>query len=117
MILKDWILTTHPTQNDLDRAREENKLVIVFHKQPKNVIDHHTGQIWMEGYLTGLGIKRSNYLVIYFMPETFKLSIDECAEIFIKHCNKNNEENPPWIPVAGSKRGIINLDNIIDLED
>lgn len=76
------IITTHPTQTDLQRAKQEEKLIMCFVGKPLCVTDYETSKIWMNGWLKGLGIEASEYLVVYFVPKAYDV------ETIIDHYKK-----------------------------
>lgn len=61
----EFIITTHPTLNDLKRAEKENKLVLCFISLPPYIKNEKEARIWSKGYIYGCGINESSYLAIY----------------------------------------------------
>ncbi len=83
----EFIITTHPTQTDIDRAKKEYKLII--NVLPFRQLDSLKEVIsFMEGYLLGLGIEPSPYLAVYIAPQD--KNIDETA-LILKEWYENTD--------------------------
>lgn len=64
----DVIFTTHATAEDLRRAEEQDKIVMVFLPIPPEVADEETRRVWTAGYLAGCGIPPSDRMQLWFYP-------------------------------------------------
>jgi len=98
------IVTTHPTQNDIDRAKEQLKMVFVFMAQPEGVTDHTSSGIWIDGYLKGCGIKTSDYIGVVFIPEKkdIEKEIEKFKERWGESHNPSKHFNLSLYPLKGS---------------
>jgi len=74
-----FIITTHPTKEDLERAERENKLVVVFlHANTTKVTTVCSGDAIGKVFLEEWGIEPNSRLAVYVCPEDRDL--EECRE-------------------------------------
>lgn len=77
-----FIITTNPTQEDLDRAEREEKLVLVFVHAPLSQIQTvFAGHSVGDELLKKWGLEPNHRLAVYACPEASDL--EECREIVL----------------------------------
>lgn len=71
------ISETVPDKAILDQAKLDGKLIIYPVCMPHMMIDPHNIQLWMDGYMTGKGVERSEWImpVCYHKGADYKLSV------------------------------------------
>jgi len=86
------IITTHPTQKDIDRANEEEKIVVVFLRAP-GVKTEGEADIYAAALLQAWGINPHSRLIVNVVEEGFDL--ESGREGWIKMM-LDQMENEPW---------------------
>ena len=100
MLTNEFITTSHPTQQDLDRAEAENKIVLYFLRAPEpfpaNIGEE---QQFTEGLLTGLSLKRNCRLIVICVP--LNIDIEEAIEGYKDAIRKNTYDKAGVTSLAG----------------
>ena len=98
-----FIFTDKPTLDMIQRAKEEYKLVVVFVKQPINVLDMKSAKKWGDEFLVKCGITPSSHLIIFLVPNG--MEVEKAKKNWIK--DMEEQTNTPWKPLSGFKRGCV----------
>ena len=96
-----FIVTTHPTQADLDRAEEQEKMVLVFvHRPVHQITTLSEGDLFADGLLQAWGIKANRRLTVYAVPRDKDLESARDAVI----AELLDTSKKPWMAPAGLNR-------------
>ena len=98
----DLIFNNRPTQEDVNKAENDIKLIIILLEVPELSCDELIA--FVKGYMKGLGIEKSSPIVqTYTVSEI--IDYDSWKESFIKGYLTINEGQEPWYAPAGFKLG------------
>lgn len=85
----DWFIKNKPTQKDIDKAKEEMKIVVHIISIP-NFKNYEEDKKWKENYFNSLNINNNlDYFIIYAVPKrsNFKKQVKIIKDYF-HHKNK-----------------------------
>jgi hypothetical protein len=64
-------------------AREREMMLLVFCEKPDTVKDEATGQAWLDGYLAGCHVPRTEWVAVYLVPKG--IGVEKAMRGFIEH--------------------------------
>jgi hypothetical protein len=93
---EDYILhIDNPTQEDLDKAEREIKIVVTF------VDKEQISEDWIDGYLYGRGLKPSDRHVIYPIPKTIIGDVETYRKERIRRLEESLKAAKPFLAFMG----------------
>ena len=98
----DLIFNNRPTQEDVNKAKKDNKLIILLLEVPELSCDELIA--FSKGYLKGLGIEKSSPIIQSYAVSEI-VDYDSWKESFLKNYLSINESYKPWFAPAGFNRG------------
>jgi hypothetical protein len=82
-MFKDRIIVTdHPTQEMLDAAHKEDKMVFTFIYKPESIIDEKTSKSFLEDWLNSLKLKPDVRLALILVDP--RVDMDYCIKFYIE---------------------------------
>lgn len=100
----DLIFNNRPTQEDVNKAEADDKLIIMLIEVPELSCDELIA--FTKRYLKGLGIEESSLNIQTYVVSEI-IDYDGWKENFLKSYLMINEMHEPWFAPAGFNRGMI----------